>query len=533
MKEIVQVDNYLEEQRSANAALANKLGNPILWNESVWHIRGDQEKPYDMTRYPYMREPGASRAPKLAIMASGGSGKTEFFLGWANHRADKGRRVLYAFETDQKTGLIVNERVNPNLESSLYLQTRCSQTDNIKFKKYPQGFLYLMGMGKDSAVTSIHVDDLVLDELDLMEPEKRAAAKKRLASSADPCERSISNPWSEGGGIHAEFLAGDQRLWNVVCPHCKVEAPLRWETHLDMQTATVRCPKCFKSMDRLTPGRWKATNAAHGEFPSYHMHGLFSPELDLVNVCKEIQSDDLEIKKAAHRFNMGIPLRFEDGGLSDLDLHRADGGNLWTKYAPGGFMTVDPGGLFDVQIYQKQEAGKAALCTWFGTVKNWVELRALVEESRVDGGTVDYGPETKAALEFCEDQAKKGRDFRRIAYKLQEAPGTPDFMLDPVDVFLIAAQRTGVIDQMVQDLRKGKLLFPTQAVRTPTSRWATHMKAPQRSVAKDAKGNDKGTWDEGSKPDHQFHCAVQACIWTRIPNKGRRKPGGVSSWAGH
>lgn len=517
-----------------NAKVAARDKDELLWMQSIWTIRGDHDKPYDITRFSYLIEPLESDAPYVAIMSSGGSGKTEAFLGWSMARADRGRRVLYAMENDGKTGLIVGERVNPNLESSTYLRGRCAQTDNIKFKKFPEGFIYFYGMGKDSSVASIHVDDLVLDELDLMDHDLVEKAKKRTISSPDPRVRVISNPWHAGSGIHAEFLAGDQRKWNLVCEKCHVEAPLDWDTHVDLEAATVRCPHCFALMDRLAPGRWIATNSK-GKHPSYYMHGLMSPELKLREVCDELRSPDLEKVKAAWQFNKGLPYQSKDGGLTDLDLKRADGGSLapWTKYAPGGYLFCDPGGLFDVQIYQKKEKGLPFRCTYYGTVRNFTELRSLVREADVHYGLIDYGPEIKGAEEFCETMAKEDRDFRRVAYKKQDTPGVTDFNADAKDPLLVAAQRTGVCDQMVDDVRKRRIVFPSVAVQNPDTRFAKHMKAPQRETVKDSHGNERGVWNEGSAADHQFHVTVQAAIGSRFQFKERRGKGSALRGGSH
>ncbi len=504
----------LEAQRFANARLAIELGDPVLYAQAVWTIRGDQDTRYRIAGFDFLTEPAQQTARKTVIMASAGCGKTEIFLPKALMSADQGRRVIYAFENDLKTGLLVKERVNPNLQASAYFQKRCYETDNVQYKKFPKGFVYFVGMGKDSSITSIHADDLFLDEFDLMEPDKAAAAEKRLASSEDPRSVYIGNPNLEGAGIHKAYVEGDQRLWNIVCDACGVELPLDFDTHVDLSEATCKCPHCHKAIDRLKPGRWIASNPK-GTYPSYYIHALMSPVCDLKAVCAELQSDDVNVVRAAWRFNKGKPFSIKEGGLTDQDLWAADGGDEWTQVAPGGFLVCDPGGLFDVQIYKPARINEPLKCCWYGTVKNFVELEKLILYSQVSSGLIDFGPENKGAEQLCHDMKLHGKDFRRCAYKLPEAPGTANWAYDHTDPLLIAAQRTGALDQMVADLRGGRQLFPRRAVRTSNERFAQHMRAPRREVETNNHGHQRVVWNH-DKPDHQFHCSVYGNIWGKV-----------------
>ncbi len=536
-----QASRILQATRAAGAKAALELDDPVLFMESVWCIRGDQDKPYSFKGFEFLEKILRSKSRSVAIMACSGVGKTEVFLPWTLFRAAQGRRMIYAFENDAKTGLIVQERVNPNLRKSPYFRALCKDTDNIKFKSVAKGFTYFIGFGKESSQTTLHADDAVLDERDLMEPANVAAAEKRLTSSPDPQIRKIGNPRFEGAGIHADFLEGNQQVIEITCPHCQYAAALEFEIWVDMDKALFRCPQCKKELERLKvvrmreyggTGQWVAQNpGAQAGYESYKINSLASPTCDLPTVCRQLNSPDRDIKTAAWTFNKAEPYKDKDGGLSDADLWNADGGPIWTKKAPGGAIYCDPGGNFDCQIFQAREFGKPPKCTWYGTVSGFPELRELIEESGVMMGLIDYGPEITGALDLCKDMAAQGKHFMRVAYKLPDTPGTPTWQFDPNDEYLIAAQRTLACDMMVDDIRKGNVKYPSRAVRTATEPFAIHMKKPQRKVDVNDKGKRSYIWTN-QKPDHQFHVGVYSSIGARVwppePPQERRAKGSRS-----
>ncbi len=522
----------LEARIRANAMLALELNDPLLWAASVWTIRGDQSKRYDMSAFPFLKEPVQDKSALKVIMASGGIGKTEAFIPLALFKADSGRRVIYSFETESKTGLIVQERLNPNIENSPYLRLRCKDTDNVKLKIVGKGVLFCIGLGGDSATASYHGDDLFLDERDLMDPHRVDLMHKRLNSSPDPQEVDISNPKAgKGAGIHKDFLAGDQRLWFVPCDQCGKSNALNFRTHLDRAKARVLCPSCGKPMNRLGLGHWRPTNPK-GTHASWHINGLMNPVLRLEQVCADLDSPMSSRRRAATIMDLGEPFEDKDAGLSDSDLWNADGGDVWSQHAPGGFLVCDPGGVFDVQIWQWKRKGEPPVCTWAGAVEGWGQLEKLVDASRVVGGLIDNQPETSQGKRFCMEMKKKGLDFRRCAYTVSgEAP--PEFVEDREDPYLINANRTLCIEAMVDSVRGGLIRFPKRLVRDGETRWAQHMKAPRRAVDPDRAGVNRVKWvHREADPDHQFHCSVYAWIWQslKIPTQSSQGMGGSYSY---
>ena len=516
----------LEAQRLANIALAKRRLDPTLWSQSVWTIRGDTDQPYRVTDYPFITEIVRQRAQRVTIMAGAGCSKTESFIPYALFRADCGGRLLYVFENDTKTSLLVQERVNPNFKSSPYLQSRnAGEVDNIHLKKVGTGFVYFLGLASDSSTRSYHGDEAIFDEYDAMDPIRLVDMEKRLASSRTPLIREISNPSAPDYGIHRQYKLGDMRRWFVKCPSCSDEQALDFTTHVDTKKAIMRCPRCSKPLlwEVVQAGRWVPTNPK-GLHPSYHIHRLMTKVCDLPRLIQDLGSEDWRAVSAATRMDLGLPYEDKDAGLSDSDLRACLGEDVWSPRCPGGYMAVDPGGVFDVQLWARPEPGVPPTCRWAGTVSGWHELSALADESGVAGGAIDFGPENKAALEFCQHQRSLGRYFFRVAYTLSEGAGSPDWAYDKTDPLLVQANRTAACDTMVQEVRQGKVRFPRRLVADPLGRWAQHMKSPKRVVEFDDRGKMKVRWHhEETRPDHQFHVSVYASIYRQA---ARIKGGG-------
>lgn len=513
--------------------------------ESIWTIRGDQTQPYSLDEYQYLIEPIESDAEELAIMAASGCGKTEAFIAYALCQADWGKRVIYCFESDKKTGLLVQERVNPNIKGSPYLSKRCAETDNIYFKSFTgKGFLYFLGLGSEGVTSSYHGDILVLDEESLMDPSKVADMKKRLAAASSVKVRKLGNPKFKGTGIHKSYMEGDQRKWSFECPKCKTEHALDWDTCVDRQKLIIACPNCKKELERKRLARWrerskdglgywKITNKK-GLYPSFQISRLMAPICDLRKIRDDLASDEKSAVEAATRFDLGVPYDDEESGLSQQDLWNAGETLPWTQKAFRGFMVVDPGGVFDVQIFQPRKKGEPVKCTWCGTVRTWFELEQLVYQTGISGGLIDYGPELKAAEEFCQEMERAGKNFKRVAYRLNADTG-PDFEYDRKDPFLILANRTKCCDIMVSDIRAGRLKYPHKVVRDPESRFSKHLVVPKRVLVPEPRsGLLHPRWvHEQNKPDHQFHCSVYAAIQARIVAEEEDCQSSVSDWGGY
>lgn len=531
-----QVQRTLLARRFYAAEVARKNYNPPLWAESCWTLNGDPSQPYRLTHYPFLREIGMQRAKEVTVMSGAGTGKTEFFFPWALAHAAWGYPFIYGLESDIKTGLLVQERVNPNFRNNPYFQAlNKGEADNIKLKKIGRAHGYFLGMGSESVGYSYHAKVVVFDELDRMDPRIVSLVRKRLATAGQPIERYLANPSVPDFGIHERWQRSDQRRWYVKCPHCGKAAPLDWDTHVDEKRVVVACPKCSKAFDRwaaVLGGWWQPTNS-NGDHPGYHLHRLMTLVCHLEEMKDELNSSN-EIRKAtAVRMDRGLPYLERDGGISDSDIKASDAGPIWDERAKGGLMVCDPGAMFDVQIYERPWPNGTLVCCWSGTVADFAELEALADRSGIEWGLIDYMPEMKSTMAFVKRQRSKKQNWWRCAYSTPDSPDAPDWRHDDKNDDLIEANRTGALDFFVHKFRGGKMRYPTRLVSDPKSRLYSHLKSPRRVSEFDRSGRPSVSWKhDPGKPDHQFHCGVYASILAEVRAEGGGVGGSGSASGG-
>ena len=515
-----QAAQALQARRLRNAAFACKVQDTNLWMESCWTLNGDPATPYRLDGYAYLREIGNSTAEEITVMSGAGTGKTEYFLGWGLAHASWGDPVIYCFESDKKTGLLVQERVNPNFRRNPFFKSiNKGESDNIQLKKLGKSHAYFLGLGNDGATASYHGKKLVLDELDRMDLDRVAMMRKRLATAGRPMVRKLSNPSFPDFGIDEEWKRSDQRRWFVKCEACGKAAALGWHTHVDEKALVVRCPSCKKPMDRLrvvANGWWQPTNPK-GDHPGYHLHRLMTPVCNLQAIRDELASEKERTKAAAVRMDLGLPFQEKGGGISDSEIKAADAGPVWQQEAKGGFMVCDPGAVFDVQIYERPIQGRPLRCVWAGTVSGFPELASLADSAGIRWGMIDFMPELTGAKDFVKNQAAKGQTWWRASYSGPDQDDSPAWRHDTQNADLIEIGRTLALDEFRDALQKQQILYPTRLVTDTKSRLYAHLKAPRRVVEFDKKGRPRIFWvHDENRPDHQFHCGVYAWILGKL-----------------
>ena len=170
--------------------------------------------------------------------------------------------------------------------------------DEIYLKEYPGGALITGWSNSPSNLRSMPIRIAVNDEI--------SEWAKDCGGQGDPCtlikKRTENFPrkkrfWNSTPGIEGEcritekFRLGDQRHYNVPCPHCGTLHVWKWENmvwdrdengnHLP-ETVRMRCPACEKEYgeyhktEMMAHGCWISENE-NGAYPSFHINALYSP----------------------------------------------------------------------------------------------------------------------------------------------------------------------------------------------------------------------------------------------------------------
>lgn len=153
---------------------------------------------------------------------------------------------------------------------------------------------------------------LIMDEVDKFDigNDKEAGAlqnaQERTKTFPYPMRAKSSTPTIKQGMIWVEFLKGDQRYYNVPCPHCDKMIVLKheqlkwfdvdasesktdgeWDMRKVRANAYYECQLCEgKILDRhktdmLEKGKWIPTNAAAADgVRSYHLNSMYAPWRD-------------------------------------------------------------------------------------------------------------------------------------------------------------------------------------------------------------------------------------------------------------
>lgn len=160
-------------------------------------------------------------------------------------------------------------------------------------KKFSGGHLTVAGANSPAGLASRPIRIVLFDEVDRYpasagtEGDPISLGKKRTATFWSRKVMAGSTPTIKGSSrIEAGFESGDQRFYNVPCPHCGefqrlVWAQVRWpEGHPeDARYVCVHCGVELTEQDKpamLAQGEWVASQPFKG-IASFHISELYSP----------------------------------------------------------------------------------------------------------------------------------------------------------------------------------------------------------------------------------------------------------------
>ena len=529
-----ETDDYLLEQEGANVQLALDDNDPVLFGETVWFIHGNEDSPWLLDGREYLIQIMQELSPEVGVMAGAQNGKSLAMVIKGVFNAFRGKNTIHVFDRGDKVGAFINEHLNPILKSSNFLSGKCKDVDNVAQKHIGKGFAYYRGATESSA-TSVSGDLLILDEFDLMDKHVAEMYPKRLNASTSPQIYRMSNPTRPGTGIHKIYTEGTQYRWHLTCKAGHDWAIDWWRDTAgdDLATAMashitedgwIKCPECDAFQHRLSAGHWVAHNPTAAK-PTYHIIGLMSPTFKIKQVLAEMTSPDPFKREAAFRFDMGLPFVDETTGLSAAQIAKCSSGKNGYPLAPGGFMAVDVGGVFDVQIWESIPVQGKYRCAWVGSVKGWEELARLEASSGVLYGVIDAQPELDTTMTWCASRA--GR-WRRCLYNLPVGDQLWEIVeSDWKNPNVIRANRSAMADHFVNKIKRQELLFPVDQAMFELSRLVVHCTNVNRVIERDKGGNFVVSWvHDESKPDHQFHCGIYAllCLEAIIKPLGEISP---------
>ena len=192
----------------------------------------------------------------------------------------------------------------PRLSSKVDVRTSRKDGNRALFKKFPGGFLKLVGSNSPSNVKATPSPRVFVEEPDdasvnvgkqgdsikLLEERTKTYSRRKIVFGGTPSVKGIST-------IEDAFETGDQRRFHIPCPECRESHVLTWDNvkwHLDPdvshpvyghsrpETAVYACPHCGAAWDdaaknrAVRDGQWIAERECRG-IASFHINELYSP----------------------------------------------------------------------------------------------------------------------------------------------------------------------------------------------------------------------------------------------------------------
>lgn len=260
-------------------------------------------------RTPYLREimdqlSAHSRAQRIVFKKSSQVGGTEAAVNWIGYimAVAKGPTAV-VMPTEKSLQDWMAQKFEPMATDTpavrdvLASRSNRSADNNASRKKFVGGILYAKTAGSTAELKSTSIKNAVADEVDewdwsTIQGDPLGLLWVRLTTFHDRKLFVVSSPTlKDASRIDEEFEAGDQRRYQVPCPHCGHEQQLqwgnlRWTPLVGKQRIVDRawyvCTECGAEIEEhhkgamLERGRWVA-EAPDNPYPSYHINALYSP----------------------------------------------------------------------------------------------------------------------------------------------------------------------------------------------------------------------------------------------------------------
>lgn len=240
---------------------------------------------------------------RVVVMSSAQVGKSEIILniiGYFAHQDPSSIiqlqptiQMAEAFSRDRVATMIRDTKVL----AGLFADPRSRDSGNtLLYKKFPGGYLTLIGGNSPSSLASRPARIVLADEIDRLPPsagnegDPLALLVKRTNNYHNRIVVEVSTPTIDGASrIQFSFSQSDQRFFNVPCPHCGQLQPLKWANFRwspDLSTSPediwIECEGCASQIREaqkplmMRHGKWLATAESNG-VAGFHLNELLSP----------------------------------------------------------------------------------------------------------------------------------------------------------------------------------------------------------------------------------------------------------------
>lgn len=269
-----------------------------------------QGSPWSDAETPYWREPleclsSWHEATRVSVRKSAQVGYTTLAMAWLGSIiANAPGPGLVVQPTGDALKNFNREKFQPVIDATPALRkkvieqtSRSAEGSSTFFKKFPGGFLAMVPATSPAALRAHTVRYVFKDEgdeyprdlegqgsphsmIDARQIAYHATGDYKMLEGSTPTIDGLSN-------IDDAFMAGDQRYFQLPCPHCDsyqrlVFEQLRFERELP-HLARYVCAECGAEIEHhqkramLAKGKWVAEASGPGRHPSFHVDTMISP----------------------------------------------------------------------------------------------------------------------------------------------------------------------------------------------------------------------------------------------------------------
>lgn len=293
---------------------------------------------YRTSRTPFLEEimdclTSNNEVEKVALMKAAQIGGSELLNNFVGYVIDVSPGSIMVVQPTVDTAKkFSKQRIDTMIEYSPTLKEKVASkrdrdsSNTVLSKDFKGGMLNIVGANSAVGLRSTPVRFLCMDEVDAYPPDIDGEgdpiklAEKRTTTFSRRKIFLLSTPTIENlSTIDNEFKKGDQRYYNVPCPHCKGKQKLIFsnlkflkkndnEKVCDPESVYYECIFCqnkifeYSKTWMLDNGEWIPENtSASKKIRSYHINSLYSPLgwkswPELIDEFLESQTDPFKLK---------------------------------------------------------------------------------------------------------------------------------------------------------------------------------------------------------------------------------------------
>ncbi|MGL5122579.1 MAG: phage terminase large subunit family protein, partial [Fusobacteriaceae bacterium] len=274
------------------------------------------------------------------IMSSSQVGKTELLLNIIGRFMHLDPcSILLIFPTSSFGKAFSHERLGPMIRDTEVLRKiiMIDNNDTIMRKKFPGGFVTIVGAQSPTELSGRPIRIVLMDEVDRF-PQSAGTegspidlADRRTQNFHNKKSIRVSTPTLDGISlIQGEYKNSSQEEWALECPHCKEYQVLVWDnlkwSDKNSKTVKLLCNHCgVLSTEKQwkgdkQKGKWISKFPERKEHRGFAMNALASPWVKWSEIVEEFYAskDDPNRLQTFYNTVLGLPWKTNTSEIKDF-----------------------------------------------------------------------------------------------------------------------------------------------------------------------------------------------------------------------